>query len=386
MTSLVGKRRRPVSRALIVALAMLLNARVGVVAGPIDQAINQGKAAVNAVTGAAVSGVTQPQANQFWQSIQQKVQSASQTLQAALDSELTQKRQTYEQQRQALIARERSNVEALRTRQPAPLAGTQTTGGLSGATRALPGALATGTAVTPSSQQSSPGSLLVQPTTVPLALDNVTIDGGPPGVQVGLMGRGFTTACEVRVRVSSSREITLRPDWAMNGALAVTLPETLTGLAEYQGTVCVVRNDGQVSASRPFVFRPRIDVCYVDPAWLYQAGTLATAPGQIDNKGRVGPTVWLGHYNWLLPCSPFAPKGRDTLGQGLRLANGWVVDQVDCGNLAGVGHTVASPNRVGTPDLGLTLDWEADFIPPIGWESNNIVVVVARGPLGLPYR
>lgn len=257
---------------------------------------------------------------------------------------------------------------------------------------ALPGTLTSGTA----QRSNSPGSTMVgglstagqatsnlhvtsasTPAQEPLHLDSTTVDGGGPEVQVGLVGGGFTSGCEVHFRVSSSRDLAVRPDWSDSGAIGVTLPADLTGLKLYNGVIYVKREDGQVSTFKPFVFRPRMDVAVVDAQSIPWQSCHPSSAALLDNSVDGSR---FGHLSWALP----AASGTDLIGVGCHLKNDWVVDHVELS--VGWGDATLSNVHQGSDDLSFQVQWNAKNYFLEMQSVFGSYQVVARGPAGVPYK
>jgi vacuolar-type H+-ATPase subunit H len=335
--------------------------------------LGDAKNAMQNATNSAPAPPTQAQIDQAKNQIENDLQQAYTQLQQRVNGIVNQQRQQLEQARQAIIAQERATVAQLRSRRPSTLPGTN-----------LP---------TPSQTAGSPASNMIGglstagqttnrmhtnsvSTQEPLRLDTTTVDGGGPEVSVAVLGAGFTPGCEVHFRVSASRDVMVRPDWSDSGAIGVTLPADLTGLAPYNGVVYVRRDDGQVSASKPFAFRPRMDVAAVDGE-LLNSGSHPSQAASLGNK----TSGWrFAHLGLALP----PVSGTDQIGAGCHLKNGWVVDHVEM-NVKWGSASTANLHQ-GSDDLSFQLQWTASNFAGFYQAACGTFKVIARGPAGLPYK
>lgn len=321
---------------------------------------------------------TQAQIDQAKAQIEQELDAAWSALQQRVSGIVNQQRQQLEQARQAVIAQERATVAQLRSRRPTSLPGTLpsgTTQKTNSPSSTMIGGLSTAGQTTSNLHVGTTST----PTPDALRLDTTTVDGGGPEVSVGLLGAGFTPGCEVHFRVSASRDVAVRPDWSDSGAIGVTLPADLTGLGPYNGVVYVKRDDGQVSSSKPFVFRPRMDVVAVD-AQVLHPGCHPSESANYINK----VSGWdFRHLSIAIPTS-----GSDQIASGCRLKNGWVVDHVEISSrrLSMQGGVTVSNLHQDSDDLSFQLQWTTSNLGVLFQSAYGAYQVIARGPAGVPYR
>ena len=352
--------------------ALLLSVAMPATADPIQDAKSAGQKVTNSVS----APPTQAQVEQAKERLKQDLQRALAALEQRVSGVVAQKHQQLEQARQAVITQERSKVNELRRvhakvpklptdmqSQSSSHPSSEKVGGLSSATHA---------AAAPQARLTASAAL------DPLKLESTTTDGGGPEVPVGLIGSGFTPGCEVHFRVSASRDVTVRPDWVGSDAMTVALPADLTGLAPYNGLVYVKREDGQTSGSRPFVFRPRMEVAAVDGMYLHPA--CHAGEGCLGWNQANGFRI--GHVSVLAP----PVSGTDQLASGIRLKNGWVVDHVELSGTYGTTSVVGL--HPGSDDLAFQIQWTTGTVPFLVMyvAAATAYKVLAIGPAGLSYK
>jgi hypothetical protein len=212
-------------------------------------------------------------------------------------------------------------------------------------------------------------------------IDSMNISRGQPGDWLLIYGSGFGTRGEAHVIVNPSMDMKA-PQNVWSDTKILTSVPAVTGIGGYSGQIYV-----QTGGSNPLTStRVRFDFA-PDTDWVDLSPTEQDGDAHIDKSALASvcpgtPGVCRDNSGDL-----FGHQGDDIWYATMMLKGGWVVHQVngkDPDTVEGYGSAgnYVSDSRVGTAYPYAKVHWWLDALT----SSHYAIVVIIKGPKGVPYR